>query len=431
MVNVRCEEPFVFRDAAVNVVVMPYNDPTEPERPLSAAGARLSYLLQADTLFSIVKFGSVGAVQMAPGSECKAPEVWAKLLGEKPGARATVKPGHGLVLVWGRLYEEGGSIYVQSYARFTRLGPPEAVTVRIGGNSFTGRLTTQAIAFPPAKLTVEDLGRIEEEFSRAAIVRPSPGAGPGQRFPVGDTDMLGYWVTGTQGDWMRIEAMGPGPSGWVPARMHLGEATLRARLPELAFVEGLVGFLRLRQPAALGARPADTKGLVEAALRGFEQASTGSRAEGAKGSDRELWGIVHLEGPKAQVDLRAAHRQFAEAARLLPQSAEARNLEIISRVAAAFDGGGPAFSARATADELTLALSLDPGNASILRNLASLYRLLGGAMEAVSHPPPTTTLPPVSATPAPSRWTPDLPEADVRRRLEAVDAMLARRAPPR
>jgi hypothetical protein len=114
MVNVRCEEPFVFRDAAVNVVVMPYNDPTEPERPLSAAGARLSYLLQADTLFSIVKFGSVGAVQMAPGSECKAPEVWAKLLGEKPGARATVKPGHGLVLVWGRLYEEGGSIYVQS-----------------------------------------------------------------------------------------------------------------------------------------------------------------------------------------------------------------------------------------------------------------------------------------------------------------------------
>jgi Flp pilus assembly protein TadD len=205
---------------------------------------------------------------------------------------------------------------------------------------------------------------------------------------------------------------------------------LRSRLPELAFVEGLVGFLRLRQPAALGARPADTKGLVEAALRGFEQASTGSRAEGAKGSDRELWGIVHLEGPKAQVDLRAAHRQFAEAARLLPQSAEARNLEIISRVAAAFDGGGPAFSARATADELTLALSLDPGNASILRNLASLYRLLGGAMEAVSQPPPTT-LPPISATPAPSRWTPDLPEADVRRRLEAVDAMLARRAPPR
>jgi hypothetical protein len=408
MVNVRCDEPFVFRDAAVNVVVMPYNDPTEPRRPLSAAGARLSYLVQVDTLFSIVKFGSVGAVQMAPGPECKPPEVWAKLLGEKPGAQTTVQPGHGLVLVWGRLYEEGDSIYVQSYARFTRQGQPETIAARVGDEDFAGRLTTQAIAFPPAKLTLEDLRRLEEEFSRAAIVRPSPGdAGPGQRFPVGDRDMLGYWVTQTQGDWMKIEAMGPGPSGWVPARMHMGEATLRARLPELAFVEGLVGFLRLRQPAALGPLPADAASLVEAALRAFEQASGGNRADVAKGSDRELWGIVKLEGPKEQVDLLAAHRQFAEAARLLPQSAEARNLEIVSRVAAALQAGEPGFSARAAADELTLALSLDPGNLSILRNLASLYRLL--------------------ATRAPA----DLPRADLTRRQEAVDAMLARRAPAR
>lgn len=412
MVNVRCGEPFVFRDAAVNVVVMPYNDPTEPQRPLSAAGARLSYLVQADTLFSIVKFGSVGAVQMAPGPECKPAEVWAKLLGEKPGAQTTVQAGHGLVLVWGRLYEEGDSIYVQSYARFVRQGQPETVAVRLGDQDFTGRLTTQAVAFPPAKLTALDLGRIEEEFSRAAIVRPSPGAGPGQRFPVGDRDMIGYWVTGTQGDWMKIEAMGPGPSGWIPARMRLGQATLRTRLPELSFVEGLVGFLRLRQPAALGPRPPDTAALVEAALRGFEAGSTGGRADVAKGSDRELWGIVKLEGPKDSIDLPGAHRQFAEAARLLPQSAPARNLEIISRVAAALQGGEAGFSARAAADELTLALSLDPGNESILRNLQSFYRLLS----APPNPPPATL---------------DLTQADVTSRLQAIDSMLARRPPAR
>lgn len=431
MVNVRCEEPFVFRDAAVNVVVMPYNDPTEPRRPLSAAGARLSYLVQVDTLFSIVKFGSVGAVQMAPGPECKPPEVWAKLLGEKPGAQTTVQPGHGLVLLWGRLYEEGDSVYVQSYARFTRQGQPETVAVRLGDQDFTGRLTTQAIAFPPAKLTIEDLGRLEEEFSRAAIVRPSPGAGPGQRFPVGDRDMLGYWVTRTQGDWMRIEAMGPGPSGWVPARMHLGQATLRSRLPELAFVEGLVGFLRLRQPAALGPLPPDTADLVEAALRGFEQGSAGDRANVAKGSDRELWGIVKLQGPKDKVDLRAAHRQFAEAARLLPQSAAARNLEIISRVAAALQAAEPGFSARAAADELTLALSLDPGNDSILRNLQSLYRLLATGPIAVVSEPQTPGTPTTTSPPAPPPVTLDLPQADLMRRLQAVDAMLARRIPPR
>lgn len=428
MVNVRCEEPFVFRDAAVNVVVMPYNDPTEPERPLSAAGARLSYLVQVDTLFSIVKFGSVGAVQMAPGPACKPAEVWAKLLGEKPGAQATVKPGHGLVLVWGRLYEEGESIYVQSYARFVRQGQPETVTMRLGDKDFTGRMTTQAIAFPPSKLTLEDLGRLENEFSRAAIVRPSPREGPGQRFPVGDRDMIGYWVTRTQGEWMRIEAMGPGPSGWVPARMHLGQSTLRDRLPELAFVEGLVGFLRLRQPASFGPLPSDSAELVETALRRFEGA--GGRPDVAKGSGRELWGIVRLTGPRDQVDLQAAHRHFAEAARLLPQSAAARNLEIVSRVAAAVKGSGPRFSARGAADELTLALSLDPANASILQNLASLYRLVAAPIEAVSLPPDPTR-PPIAATPAPPRWTRDLPEADVRRRLEAVDALLARRAPPR
>jgi hypothetical protein len=181
-----------------------------------------------------------------------------------------------------------------------------------------------------------------------------------------------------------------------------------------------VGFLRLRQPARLGPLPSDSAPLVEAALRWFEERSTGGRADVAKGSGRELWGIVRLTGPRDQVDLRAAHRHFAEAARLLPQSAEGRNLEIVSRVAAALDGDGnaTAFSARAAADELTLALSLDPGNVTILRNLASLYRLFAGG----THP--------ITATPPAPRVTLDLPQADVTRRLEAVDALLARRAPP-
>ena len=120
--NVPCTRPFIFSGAAVNVVVLPYE--SAPQLSSSGGlGERLAGLLQLELLRSIAKFGSVGAVQMvgAP-KDCQPDVVIAKLLGQSPGAAATVRKGHGLIVVWGRIFNEGGNVFVQTFSRMLRFG---------------------------------------------------------------------------------------------------------------------------------------------------------------------------------------------------------------------------------------------------------------------------------------------------------------------
>lgn len=185
---------------------------------------------------------------------------------------------------------------------------------------------------------------------------------------------LSYWVTEVSGDWMRIEAMDRGFSGWVPARVQIGEGELRDRLPELNMVEALVGFLRMRQPPSIGGPvPASAASWIEDAVRRFEARASGPRGEAVKALGHELLGVARLERPGPQQGPEAVHREFAEAARLAPQSAAVRNLEVLSRLLAARQAPSPGQIPSAAAADLAQALALDPGDKLILQNLAGLY----------------------------------------------------------
>ena len=102
--NVPCQSPFVFPDAAVNVVVLPYRESGLPQTEGKGSGTELSLLIQMDVLSHILDHGSVGAVQLeastpAEQNVCRPEIVGNKLLEKTPGAETTVSPGKGLVLV--------------------------------------------------------------------------------------------------------------------------------------------------------------------------------------------------------------------------------------------------------------------------------------------------------------------------------------------
>ena len=146
MMNVPCDRPYVFRDAAVNVVVLPFALP----RQNPATANRLAQLVQREALRSIAKFGSVASVQLneSGGSGCSPEEVRAKLLGTQPSGGVPVAPGRGLVLVWGRIVESGDSLYSQVFVDFVRSGSVERLQLAFGDGQLVGPLGVQGLSGP-------------------------------------------------------------------------------------------------------------------------------------------------------------------------------------------------------------------------------------------------------------------------------------------
>ena len=121
----QCSNPSVFPGAAINVIILPYSTET-PRHTLGEAAQKFTMLMQLEILFSLLKYESVGVKRLVAtqeemkSGECGPERVLAMLLGQQPGARETLRKGHGLILVWGTFYEEGENLYHQTYVRFLR-----------------------------------------------------------------------------------------------------------------------------------------------------------------------------------------------------------------------------------------------------------------------------------------------------------------------
>lgn len=386
--NVPCRTPFVFRDAAVNVVVLPYESAAEIGSS-AGLGTRLAGLLQLQALRSIAKLGSVGAVQMV-GGDCDADLVVDRLLGKQPGAEATLRPGNGLVVVWGRLYSREGSVFLQTYCRFLRAGLDERLELMAGGRPFSGQLSAQAFACAPRKVTTEDLRSFEQQFYRSMVVRQEPDEkASGTPMP---PEPVPYWITDVRQDWMRIDSQRGGLRGWVRLSGEHDPWSLARWMPELAYVEGIAGYLRYRISAKESGRAAASWiDEVDRALAEYERslepppgapAATGLRPAGwrtavASAVQLQLRGMLSA----TKVDATAADRDaaldlFDRARALVPHDGNARNLAAMMRLSRALDGADGGVSAKATAEELLQALGTDPANPLLLDNLESAYEVL-------------------------------------------------------
>jgi hypothetical protein len=416
VLNVPCRRPFIFEAAAVNVVVLPYESTSSPQVD-AQMGARLSGLLQLEVLRSIAKFGSVGAVQLVgTPTECDPDVVTAKLLGSTPGATTTLRKGQGLVVVWGRFYSEGGSVFVQAFCRLLRAGVDETVELTVARQPFSGQISAQAFACAPRRVTTDDIVNFEREFARANVLREAPDENAGRaRFQLdaASKDGLPFWISDTRGDWMKITSQGL-VDGWIRLSGTRDAWSLARWLPELAYIEGMVGYLRYRvaaQPPPPGLKqpgPAPSYGWesrvaaqppgpvraewIEGASRAlvdyegsFAPSPTAPEAGPALPWRTALAGVVELQlrgvliasKPNATADDRVkALALFQRAASLLPHDPNARSLVAMMQLSLALDSGYPGLSPKQAVGDLLKALGSDPGNARLLANLRSAYQAL-------------------------------------------------------
>ena len=413
--GVPCSKPFVFKDAAVNVVVLPYE--TTPGLPTSGdLGKKLSALMQMESLRLIARFGSVGAVQMVgTAAECNPELVVDKLMGRKPGATAMLQKGRGLVVVWGRFFRQGDNVFIQSFCRLVRNGAEETLDLTVMDRKFTGQVSSQTFVCPPWQVTMADLQRFEEQFLRSNVLRSEPNEkAPGNPMP---RETAPFWISDMQGDWMKLSGQG-GMQGWVRVSGAQDPWSLVQWLPELKYVEGMAGYLRTRVAAGLGttARPEWTDNAIKA-LTEYEAGAgkrpaverDGTRLAGAV--QMQLRGIM-LASRGGDENLRAAVALFERADTLLVNDGHARNLLVMTRLALSRSGLKPA------ADGLFQALGADPANARVLANLQTLYEMLLG--------PPLNTGGSGSSAGAPQSMVTDVERVELTERLAAIKQIRAK-----
>lgn len=384
--NIPCRNPFVFKNAAVNVVILPYAS-AEALPDAAGLGDKLSVLMQMEVLRSIAKFGSVGAVQMVgSAADCNPDLVISKLLGRTPGATATLAKGQGLIVVWGRFYSQAGDVFVQTYCRFLRSGVEETFNTSMGGRQFSAAISAPVFACASWKVTVADLRNFEEQFRRSTILRVKPEeTASGSPLP---TQPLPYWISDTQGDWMKISIQN-GPQGWVRLSGARDTWSLARWLPELRYVEGIAGYLRFRI-AAQQSTPVRPEWIASAAqaLSDYEATVLAFGKDGTAGPaalvrnalagavQLQLRGILSALKPGATADDRvSAMKLFERAEAMLPTDGNARNLKAVAQVSL-IGSGSPGVPLRQTAEDLLRAVSADPGNVRLLANLESAYEIL-------------------------------------------------------
>lgn len=402
-IGYKCFEPFVWEGAAVNAVILPYRYAGTDER-LSDSAEELTLLVQTNVLFSLLKYGKVGASALSThgvnpqvvADQCDARTVLARVLERQPGAISHVQPGKGVVLLWGYLYEEGQDIFVQSYVRFLRNEAPDSMAFEIKAPNgqafhFNARLPDQAVAFPPQRLTKNQLKEIGRLFRSKLQVRrePKPDS-TGMQIPLFPDVPFQYWVKEARQGWMRIEAYKhSGPSGWIQTQFDLEQMPLSIKLPELFFVDAAAGYLRFR--IYQDDSPDDPRALKVAA---WVQKALAAYKENARPHPGGV-PMAMAEMLSANLDILTAGSanlpavmpgildKYRTAVRWMPYNINALNLTAIIRVYLGHQTGWKGQNPGAISREMKQALALDPRNRDLLDNLEKLYLLAEDVPESI------------------------------------------------
>ena len=403
-----CKEPFIFNEARVNVVVLPYTYTVLSKSSFIQTGQELSLLVQMNTLSAILKYESVGAIdliQYVPNDPNCAPEkVWSQL------TRMAASRGNGLVLVWGRIFEDGDQIYEQTFVRMARgKQPPATWQFTLGGNTFSGHLSASGTAFPAQTFSMQDLARIAELGSKYSILRDAPNeTAPGQPLArclgCRSPDLtMSYVVLDQQGEWTKVRTTF-GDTGWLKLDTGFGSSPLAEKMPELHFIDGAVGFLGVQNGVT---RPAQLRAADNALARYVERDGRVAPVSAAALA-QEMRGMLashgNAESASRAVDL------FANAV-ALRSDADAHNLLAMAKLQR-WSATKRSVSQSEVANGFISAAVLDPSDSAALSNLKSFYSL------ALSDDP-------IKATIAENDR---LSRGEAKSGLEMVNSILAKRA---
>ncbi len=384
-----CQYASVFPNAALNVMVLPYRFESASGAPLARElfeGSRqIASLVHLEVLMGLLKYGSIGAKNLLAeaGQLCDVEQVLARV--GRPGGPGALKPGQALLLLWGRVFEQGGEFYLQSYLRFVRQGSSgpenERLFVKAGAGAdafeLQAGLPAQALGFAPRRISRAELVRIDRDFRQAMLLRQQPRAdSPGRSIDFKPHEAFAFWIGEARGDWMQLRPMAGGPSGWVRVRgpdEALAPWSLQRWLPELGFVDAVAGFMRLRAGGVGAAERARALRAIEAGLLRYERAVPAELAPPAWGLAAALRGWLDWE----RGDWHKAAERFDSAALLMPDYAAAHQLAAVARAGAPGAAGFDAAASQQLGRGLLRALALAPEalQRPIRANLDGLYRL--------------------------------------------------------
>ena len=364
-----CEEPAGFA-GPVQVFVLQYGfEPAagDPDPRLVETARRLSYLIQLDVLAND-SYGSIASIllQGEQSDSCRAADVQQRLLSSR-----ALQPGQAVAIVWGRIYREGDDVLVQTYLRFLRVDPAElrfaderfAVVLEDPSVRLEGELPIQSIAFSPRRLSAERLDRIDADWRAAARLYDRPDAGGSARDMPAPEERFAYLVREMRPDgWLGVELSQGAGRGWLKADPEVSRS-LRALLPELDFIEGVVGYLSYRQAVDGRGFPTPPSSWM---LERIEQGFSGSlRLPGAE-SVLALTLLGTLRAFETPDQTSAGLEALREAMRQQPEDGKLRNLVAMAELRQCCAQGGTGPALQRVPQLLLGGLAVDPNNADLL-----------------------------------------------------------------
>lgn len=396
-----CDAPFIFDDSAANIVPVEYlatsadresEDAGRLER-IQATAQRMAWLIKLDSWHQPT-YGSLGVVaHMFFHEKCDPDDVLDGLI--RGGASSPISPGQILVMLQGRIFIEDDQIFLQSRLRgFRRNEVPLdsadalsryfadeglSVTLHDGAYKLRASLPPLDVTFAPRGLTAE-LDSIDQRFEEASIIYPERDVterGEALRF---DPDQPQAFTVELfdGGEWLRIEDIFGGVSGFIRAD-PTAPATLHTGLPELEFLNGLLGFLRVSQ-ALNGADylppPGSASRGARASLARFVASERTAEDVEARALASALSGVLAAFGN----DWVEARGRFMAAATAAPYRGAYRNLLGLADAMLCCSGvprAGFTDPTRAFADSLSLA----PDDREALLNIDAFLAFLSETAE--------------------------------------------------
>jgi len=420
MIEVPCDHPRVFRDADVNVVVLPPDyAPVYTDAPIQPGVQDLSLILQARVLHAIAPVGRVASVQLIrkPGVELCTPDgVFDALMGVEGGPDPLIQSGKGAIVLWSTISEEGDEIWLRSFARFERRDRDEALEWKLGREKFALRPGTQTVAFPAQLLSVADVARIRAQARNLLRLYDAPDTASASRpiRGVGRPDVtLSYFVLRLRPGWMRVQFIDTGQTGWLRSEQETDDATA-GLLPEVDFVAVIAAYLQDRVqfgdgPARGEARVAFARAALERYLR---SPASGSEPATAACGEQLVAIMEWLRGRGDTTAVARAADLFESAAKRSPLNSAAAGNAAIGRLRADVATKGVVLQPVDIESRLNRSVVLNPGDQKTLGNLEAFYQHASAARAGKVQPQQ------------------QLPPDKIRQGLERIELMKARAVAP-
>jgi hypothetical protein len=382
-----CNDPTVLSGPKVHVFILPY----QAESKLTQRGRELATIVQRHVLFAALKYQSIAVAELTgEAQECR----YEKLA---QSVYSRLKNGQAAIFLWGRVFEQGDAIRLQSTVAFSMVGSTdryEWTLDRDSGAKTQATVPADPVIFSPRVIPLNFLQMLEPAQREARRLHASPdSASPAMELPNDPDARFGFEVMETRNDWMHVRLFPSRDTGWIPAHALTDGSNLKGTFPELYFVDALIGYHQLwgtPNRTAVG----DPRRTLTATRRSFDEYlnQAASRAESdARALAAILKGNATLRASGSadawSTDaLQEAEKDYQNAQRQAPASTVANNFSLACASALCTRGVCGEGANRLHAQYLD-AIARDPTSKELITNLNAFYEVAEKGRIAIGIPP--------------------------------------------